>query len=63
MTPEICEDLANFSFDRLQDVVKESKKQKVWHYWIHSFPPSFIECVKRLVCYRFYSCILYVLII
>jgi len=55
MTPALCDDLINFSFQRHQDVAEESKKH--WNergqYGIHHFSPFFLGCLKRLVRYHF----------
>ena len=58
MTPELCDDLINFSFDSLQDVLKESQECIPWPGSVHNFSPPFLECLKQLVCFHFYSCVL-----
>ena len=56
MTPELCDDLINFSFDNLWDVIKSRMHESDWEYvTAHNFSPIFLECLKKLVCYRIYS--------
>jgi hypothetical protein len=56
MTPELCDDLTNFSFGNLWDVDKRMSHESP-RANIHNFPPAFLECLKRLVCYHIYSCL------
>ena len=64
MTPELRDRLINFSFDSLQDVVKESKQfDDDWVRFAHDFSTQFLEGLKRLVRYHFYSCVLHIFII
>ena len=63
MTPELCHDMNNFSFYCLLDVIKEFQKHdKNWNrgLTVHLFTPRFLKCLKRLVRYHFYSCVLLV---
>jgi hypothetical protein len=53
MTPELCDDLINFSFDNLWDVTKFTRHNSDWEYvTAHDFSPTFLGCLKRLVCYH-----------
>jgi len=54
MTPELRDDLIAFSFDCVQDVLKQ--KYDYWIGDIRYFSPRFLECLKKLVCYDFCSC-------
>jgi hypothetical protein len=59
MTTELREDLINFSFDILYNVFKNYQTHNPTHrLTIHRFIPPFLECLKKLVCYHFHSCIL-----
>jgi hypothetical protein len=64
MTPELCDDLINFSFNSLQDVFKN---RQIWNpdetYNILTFLPPFLMALKRLslVCYGRHSHILCIL--
>ena len=58
MIPELHDDLSHFSFDCFRDVVKERRDD--WKRSVHDFSPRFLECLKRLVCYHCYSCVLYI---
>jgi len=63
MTPELCHDLTYFSFDCLQDVIQGIKKCRDGSFYsLHFLTPPFIEHLKRLVRYHFFSCVLCVLI-
>jgi len=64
MTPELCHDLINFSFDCLQDFVKEIKKLEHGDVesTVHGYAAYFLGCLKRLVRYNSYPCILRILI-
>ena len=54
MTPELYDDLTNFSFDNLWDVdIRMSHESPRAN--IHNFPPAILECLKMLVCYHIYS--------
>jgi len=58
MTTELCDGLINFSFDKLYNVVKNYQTHNPTHrLTIHYFVPSFLECLKKLVCYHFHYCI------
>jgi len=52
MTPELRDDLINFSFENLRDVFKNSQ---IWSpdgtYNILTFFPPFLMALKKLVCY------------
>jgi len=61
MTPELCDDLINFSFNNLSDVAKHSSHPN--SYDVHHFAPFFLGCLKKLVCYHIYSCILCIFIL
>ena len=64
MTPELYDELVNFSFDSLRDVVKEyTKLDNRWERSAHRFSARFLECLKRLVRYHFYSSVLRIFII
>ena len=64
MTPDLCEQLIIFSFDSLQDIIKERKKfNNDWVGSAHDFFAPLLECLKRLVRYGFYSCGLHIFII
>ena len=52
MTPELRDNLNNFSFESLQDVVETSKALNGWMGSVYNFSPPFLECLKRLVCYH-----------
>ena len=54
MTPELYDDLTNFSFDNLWDVDKRMSHESPRPN-IHNFPPAIFECLKMLVCYHIYS--------
>ena len=63
MTTELRDDLINFSFHDLQDVFKNYQTHNPnSHYTISRFVPTFLVCLKRLVCHYFYSCILRILV-
>jgi hypothetical protein len=61
MTSELCDDLINFSFDKLQGANKHRLSGTAGIYiYMHNFFPPFLECLKRLVCYHvhaFYACL------
>jgi hypothetical protein len=63
MTPELCDDLINFSFNNLSDVTKHNDEPHPMGYNVHYFAPLFLECLQRLVCYHIYSCILCIFIL
>jgi len=64
MTPELRDDLINFSFDSLQDVIREHKESsKNWIGSVHNLSVPFLACLKRLVRYHFYLCVLQIFII
>jgi len=62
MTPELQDDLINFSFHNLQDAFKNLHIQDR-----HScdsicyFAPSFLQFLKKLVCYHFCLSVLQIL--
>ena len=63
ITAELCDELNNFSFTSLQDIVKEHKKfndSRVDN--VYNFSVRFLECLERLVCYHFHSCIVHIFI-
>ena len=66
MTPELCDDLINFSFDNLQDVFKNNQiRNSDRTYNILTFFPPFLMVLKKvsLVCYGCHShvfCITYI---
>jgi len=63
MIQELSHDLINFSFDSFQDVLKEFKERdKDWPGNVHIFTTLFLNCLKGLVRYHFYSCVLHTLI-
>ena len=63
MTSELCDDLINFSFDNLHDVFENyHTHDPTSRLTIHHFVPPFLECLKKLVCYHFHSCILCILV-
>jgi hypothetical protein len=53
MTPELCDDLANISFDKLQDVINTINTVGPIRNPnnLHIFIPSFLFRLKRVVCY------------
>jgi hypothetical protein len=56
MTPELQDDLIDFSFDNLQDVFKNYCIQNPDQpFNICYFIPSFLECLKKLVCHHLCS--------
>jgi hypothetical protein len=62
MPPELQHDLMNFSFDKLQDVLNNYRKQNApEHCNICYFAPTFLECLKQLVCHHFCSSALQIL--
>jgi len=61
MTPELQDDLINFSFDKLQDVLNNYHIQNPDCCNIYHFAPTFLECLKRLVCNHFCSSALQIL--
>jgi len=62
MTPELQEDLINFSFHDLQDVFKDVHLQHPQKdYSVCYFAPYFWGCLKKLVCHHFCSSILQIL--
>ena len=62
MTPELCDDLINFSFDYLWDFSKPKVHNSVYVN-VRYFCPAFLECLKRLVCRHIYLCILRIFIL
>ena len=59
MTTELCDDLINFSFDNLHNTFKNYPiHNPTSRLTLHHFVPPFLECLKKLVCYHFHSCIL-----
>ena len=64
MTPELCDDLIKFSFDILWDLNKPKMHDSDWEYVnVHNFSPTFLGCLKRLVCHHIYLCILCIFIL
>jgi len=64
MTPELCDDLFNFSFDNIWDVNKPKMYDSDWTYVdVHNFSARLFGCAKRLVCRQIYLCILCVFIL
>ena len=62
MTPELRDDLINFSIDNLQNVMKELHLQNAdGSYSICYFCPHFLECLKKLVCHHLCSLVLCIL--
>jgi len=62
MTPELQDDLINFSFHNIQDAFKIFRTQH--RHSCHSicyFTPSFLQCLKKLVCSHFCSSVLQIL--
>jgi hypothetical protein len=57
MTSELYDDLINFSFNNLQDALKDTQVSKM-PYSIFAFTPGFLADLRKLVCYCFHSCIL-----
>jgi len=52
MTPELCDDLINFSFN---NVIKSTIHDSNWEYvTAHDFSPPFLGYLKRLVCHHIY---------
>ena len=59
MTPELQDDLINFSFDNVRDVFENHHTQNPDKYYsIWYFAPGFLECLKKLVCDYFFSSVL-----
>ena len=57
MTPELCHDLINFSFDCLQDFLTKRKKYDGGQYSsIQGVTARYLNSLKRLVRYHFHSC-------
>ena len=64
MTPELCDDLINFSFDDLWDLNKPKMHDSDWEYVnVHNFSSAFLGCLKRLVCRHIYLCTLHIFIL
>jgi len=63
MTPELCDDLINFSLNDFWDINKSKIAHSGWNYIVstHDFSAAFLECLKRLVCHHIYSCVLYII--
>ena len=60
MTPELHDDLINFSFNKLWGHWGVKKSDPAWNYVnMHNF----LECLKRLVCHHIYSCVLCIFIL
>ena len=63
MTTELRDDLINFSFNNLHNVFKNyqthnpDRGPSIFHFFL-----PFLECVKKLVCNHFHSCILCILV-
>ena len=56
MTPELYHDLMTFSFNCLwQHFVKRYDNGPCFN--VHGFTAKFLNCLKRLVRYHFYSCV------
>jgi hypothetical protein len=59
MTPELQDDLINFSFDNLQNVFRKFHIHNPDEdYNIYYFSRRFSECLKKLVCHHFCSSVL-----
>jgi len=59
MTPELQDDLMNFSFDNLQNVLKIYHIQNSDGYYnICYFSHNFLGCLKKLVCHHVCSSVL-----
>ena len=56
MTPELHDDLVNFSFDNFWNV---NNSRDI----VHGFSVLFLKCLKRLVRYHIYSCVLCIFIL
>jgi len=63
MTPELYGELINFSFDSLQDAVKEYKKFTDGRTSTLDFSFPLIDCLKTLVRCHFYSYVFHIFII
>ena len=64
ITPELCDDLINFSFNDLWDVNKPEVHDSDRDYVnIHILSSRILGCLKRLVCYHIYFCILCIFIL
>jgi hypothetical protein len=62
MTPELQDDLMNFSFDNLRDVFENHHIQNPDKYYnLCYFAPSLLECLKKLVCHHSCSSVLQIL--
>lgn len=63
VTPELCDDLSNFSFNDLQDILKNSHiHDPLGEHSILTFASPFLAVLKQLVCYYFQSHILCIFI-
>ena len=58
MTPELLDDLVNFSVDDLWNVHEHYDARN----HVHNFLPALIQCLKKLVCYYIYLCVLCIFI-
>ena len=65
MTPELCDDLTNFSFDNIWDVGISELPDPIWYryYPIHNFSGAILECLKMLVCHHVYPCVFSIFIL
>jgi len=62
MTPELCNDLTKFSFDDLQDILKNSHiHDPLGYHSILTFAPPFLAVLRQLVCYYILSAYLQIL--
>jgi len=57
MTPELCDDLINFSLKDFWGVNKSKIDNSHWNYFMsmHDFSAAFLERLKRLVCRHMFS--------
>jgi len=56
MTAGLQDDLIHFSFDKLQNSFKNLHTQNFGENDnVFDFAPSFLECLKKLVCHHFCS--------
>jgi len=64
MSTELHNDLINFSFEKLYNVFKNYQTHNPDSgYTMLHFVPSFLECLRKLVCYHFHSCVLCILVL